>query len=61
MTTLDRRRRRAHNRVTARQRKMLLRKLNSDARKLEREFASELEDAFDALGKMAEDAAKEVL
>ena len=58
MTTSRRARR---SRLTARQRRDLLRRLNRDARRLEREFAADLVAAFEGLGRMADEAAREVL
>ena len=45
-------------RVTARQRRDLLRRQNRDASRLEREFARELVEASEALSKAAAEAAK---
>ena len=56
MTTQARRRPR---RMTARQRRALLRAFDRDARRLEKQFEAELMKEFDALGREAARAMKE--
>ena len=51
--------RRRPKRMTARQRRGLLRAFDRDARRLEKQFAAELLRAFEALGREAASALKE--